>query len=154
MYDNNDTPSLSTESIDKMTMELLMNRKHYKKVVAKTDPQKYEQLQKYSTTIKRYKNGIENIFAELLSNPEHQITHDVNESFDAFIKTTVRYLQMKDMEGRASNDYCIQDEDETMFDFDKYDAIPVESGASLWGKERVRKTASDFPLPNYFPKRR
>ena len=143
----------TTESIDKLTMELLVNKKHYKKMVEKTDPAKHAQLEQQVKNIRKYKREILNLVEELVENPAKQVTNDINDTFDAFLNIAIRYFQMKDLE---KNPAYIQDDD-VMFDFDNYtqEVEPEKTEPSLWGEERVlKKTKGLYPLPIAFPRTR
>lgn len=132
----------TTESIDKLTMELLVNKKHYKKMVEKTDPVKHAQLEEQVKNIRKYKREILNLVEELVENPAKQVTNDINDTFDAFLNIAIRYFQMKDLE---KNPAYIQDDD-VMFDFDNYtqEVEPEKTEPSLWGEERVLKKNQGF----------
>ena len=143
----------TTESIDKLTMELLVNKKHYKKMVEKTDPVKHAQLQERAKTIRKYKREIMNLVEELVENPAKPVTNDINDTFDAFLNIAIRYFQMKDLEKNPAYIQC----DDVMFDFDNYkeEAEPEKTEPSLWGEERVlKKTKGLYPLPIAFPRTR
>lgn len=145
----------TTESIDKLTMELLVNKKHYKKMVEKTDPVKHAQLQERAKNIRKYKREIQNLVEELVENPAKQVTNDINDTFDAFLNIAIRYFQMKDLEKNPTYMHENQDDD-VMFDFDNYkEAEPEKTEPSLWGEERVlKKTKGVYPLPIAFPRTR
>ena len=49
---SNDGPK--NEYIDKLTMELLLNKNHYSKYLAKTDPKKHDQFQEYKSKLRKY----------------------------------------------------------------------------------------------------
>jgi hypothetical protein len=85
-------------SIDKLTLELLINKSQYKKYVQKTDHAKYSENQIYLGKIERYRYKIEQIFSTLLKNPEQQITTDINNDFTHFMKTCIQYFELKEME--------------------------------------------------------
>ena len=60
-------------NIDKLTLELLINKSQYKKYVQKNDPVKYSENQIYLGKITKYRYKIEKLFSDLLENPEKQI---------------------------------------------------------------------------------
>jgi hypothetical protein len=75
-----------------------MNRNQYKKYVEKNDPTKHIENEKHLQKILKYKNRISNITNDLLDNPETMITLDVSQSFDRYMRTLIRYFEMKDLE--------------------------------------------------------
>ena len=142
---------IPSNDIDKVTLEFLMNKNQYKKYISKTDPSKHIQNEKYMNKIYNYKNKILELTNELLNNPERQITLDVNESFDIYVKSLIRYFETKEME-KSDNDTLFEkiDEDniETIREPEmEYDSIPEPNKKSYWGLQRVvKKTQIQIPL--------
>ena len=131
-------------SIDKLTLELLINKSQYKKYVQKTDPAKYSENQVYLGKIERYRYKIEQMFSSLLENPDQQITTDINRDFTYFVKTCIQYFELKEMENIA--EYPI-DNEETLFGAIDYDTTTTSS-SSFWGT-KINKTGA---VSNYMPK--
>jgi hypothetical protein len=136
----------NNEMIDKLTLELLMNKSHYKRYIANADPTKHAEMVKHNALITKYKYKIMNITNELLSDPSKQITTSVNEAFNGYVKTLIQYFQMKEFENK-SNEHS--DEDDVMFgsiDEDVCNAVESEQSEtvepimkSFWGGSRVVK---------------
>ena len=128
--------------IDKMTMELFMNRKNYKKYLEKTDPTKFSDLQNHHADIEKYRGSIVAITDDLLENPNLQITNEVNEIFDAYTKIIIRYLKHKEMEKSLDNNFENNNMDEDVM----FGTInePTESSHmnSYWSGEQVVKKSS------------
>ena len=101
-------------SIDKLTLELLINKSQYKKYIQKTDPHKHSETQIYLGKIIKYQNKIEHLFLSLLENPEMQITTDINNDFSNFVKTCIQYFELKSSD--TDNSYNQEDDDDIMFD--------------------------------------
>jgi hypothetical protein len=128
-------------SIDKITLELLINKSQYKKYVQKTDPYKYNETQLYLDQLKKHKNKIEHMFLSLLENPEMQITTDINNDFTHFVKTCIQYFELK----TSDNTYNQHDDDDVMFDANAMDNTPPQNTIStishdnilysMWGKK-------------------
>jgi hypothetical protein len=162
-----------TDPIDKMTLEFLMNRNQYKKYVSKIDPVKHKENEAHIQKIRKYRNRITDLTYELLETPEKMVTLDVNDSFDGYVRTLIRYFEMKDMEKRDMDVmFDIIDEDDEDIDLDhiniseenakeselKMALIQEVDGEnknknkellkSFWGKDRVVKQSSmaDFPM--------
>jgi len=138
----------SNEYIDKLTLELLMNKSQYQKYVSKTDPKKHEEFQEHANKIRKYKHSILNLTTELLNDPYRSITGEVNGIFDDYVKTMIRYFECKEIENNYSND-------DTLFDFDSKivknispvdNPLPLEH--SLWGNERVIKKKQSIFMSN------
>lgn len=136
----------NNEMIDKLTLELLMNKSHYKRYIANTDPTKHAEMVKHNALITKYKYKIMNLTNEMLSDPSKQITTNVNEAFNGYVKTLIKYFQMKELEN-TSNERS--DEDDVLFGNMAEDVSPaVESEKnemvepimkSFWGGSRVVK---------------
>jgi hypothetical protein len=133
-------------SIDKLTLELLINKSQYKKYVQKTDPHKHGETQIYLGKIIKYQNKIEHLFLSLLENPEMQITTDINNDFSNFVKTCIQYFELKP----SDNSYNQEDDADIMFDANLMNntSTPPQNTMtaishdnilySMWGK-KIRK---------------
>jgi hypothetical protein len=105
--------------IDQLTLDFLMNRSQYKKYVAKNDPTKHIENEEHLQKICKYKHRISNITNDLLDNPETMITLDVSQSFDRYVRTLIRYFEMKDLEEKDDDDVLfnhIDDADDDRID--------------------------------------
>jgi hypothetical protein len=115
---NNIVGLSSQSSIDKLTMELMMNKSHYKKYLLNRDPQKYQEVQEHTNKIRKYSNQLESLFAELLtdsmkSNVPEKHTRAVNDSFQEYIKTCIQHFEIKDLEQGSTTEALDTD---VMFD--------------------------------------
>jgi hypothetical protein len=129
-------------NIDKLTLELFMNRNIYKKYIAKNEPEKYEKIVIYHENIQKYKKRIFEFTEQLLENPSMQITTEINEIFDAYSKTLIRHFQQKDME--KSTERSHKDED-VLFDPEIIESrVPEATRPSIWGKDRVVKSQTSI----------
>lgn len=136
----------NNEMIDKLTLELLMNKSHYKRYIANADPTKHAEMVKHNALITKYKYKIMNITNDMLSDPSKQITTNVNEAFNGYVKTLIQYFQMKELENK-SNEHS--DEEDVLFgnmDEDDNQAVEYEHVEtiepvmkSFWGGNRVVK---------------
>jgi hypothetical protein len=100
-------PETSTNSfVDKLTMEYMMNRTHYKKYLAKTDTNKFQRLNEQLLYIQDHEEDIEEITTNLL---QDFIRHGnftkyntiINTAFEEFLYTCVGYI--KDVEYNNQN---------------------------------------------------
>jgi len=127
-------------SIDKLTLELLINKSQYNKYVQKTDPHKHNETQLYLDQLKKHKNKIEHVFLSLLENPEMQITPDINNDFTHFVKTCIQYFELK-----SSGTLYNQEDADIMFDTVEMENPPRQNTMttishdnilySMWGKK-------------------
>jgi hypothetical protein len=101
------TPSPSGSSasyIDKLSMELLLNKTQYQKYLVKTDPQKYAEYQEFVENCHRLRRPIVDITARLLDNPKRNTySEDVSEAFQKYAQILIRYLDIKEMTEQAED---------------------------------------------------
>jgi ATP-dependent protease Clp ATPase subunit len=102
-----DEPETPTNAfVDKLTMEYMMNRTHYKKYLAKTDTNKYQRLNEQLLYIQSHEEDIEEITSNLL---QDFIRHGnftkyntiINTAFEEFLYSCVGYI--KDTEYNNKN---------------------------------------------------
>jgi hypothetical protein len=138
----------SNESIDKLTLELLINKNQYNKYLSQTNPEKYKQHREHLDKIAKYKGKINSMFSQLMENPEKQITTNINEDFDHFVRTCINHFEMKELDYQTSHEKEVEDDDDTMFgnceSFTENEALVDTSYASgsLWGK-KIKKRNDD-----------
>ena len=141
-YDDN---SISNDDyINNITMNFLMNKSQHKKYISEEDPARYEREQKHIRTLKKHKNEIIELTRRLICEPDTQLTTDVNESFNDYTRTLLRYLKMKDIEKKG---YDNDSDDETLFgNIDESDEEDTDSKrdsqndiTSFWGTKLVKK---------------
>ena len=128
--------------IDKLTLELFMNKNNYKKYLEKTDPKKYSDMQLHHMDIQKYRGTILTMTDDLLENPNLQITTEINEIFDAYTKIIIRYLKHKEIENNLET--C--EEEDVMFGT-IYESIQTSSCQmkSYWsGEQVVKKSVKDI----------
>jgi transcription elongation factor GreA-like protein len=96
--------------IDKLTLELLMNKTTYQKYVEKTDPKKFEENRTYKEKVELYKSRILEITKEYLENPDKQVSLDMNHAFYEYSKSCIRHFE--DVDVNAIDDDTLFDEPE------------------------------------------
>jgi len=95
--------SLKNEYIDNLSLELLINKNHYKKYLSKKDPEKYKEYQEYQSKLIFYMDEITEITTDLLNDPKKGISRDITETFEQYTKMCIRYLEMKEIENSNEN---------------------------------------------------
>lgn len=125
------------EDIDKMTMELLMNKRKYNKYISKNDPEKYNQRQEEFSRIQRFAPRILSLTEDLLNNPDTEVPGDIHQSFLDYVKTCMYHFETKDREHAGS--YEGDHDENTMFDKCDEEESPTEA-KSYWGK-RIHKVS-------------
>jgi len=111
------TPTEFTNSalVDKITMEYMMNKHHYKKYLSKTNNIKYEETKQQIQKVQKYQEYIAKIVQELIKDfieygSFTKYNTDINHFFESFMISSIRYLD------ENPHDYMVNDDDDdTMF---------------------------------------
>ena len=110
----------TNKAIDKITLELLLNKTHYAKYLAKTDPQLFAEYQEFLESCNHFHNPIVEITTQLLNNPkETQYGQSVSDAFDRYAKTLIRYLEVKEMSDNVQDSLFDRDDEDTLFPEEK-----------------------------------
>jgi len=133
--------------VDKITLEMFMNKSSYNKYLSKSDPKKYDEIQVYKKKMRLYSIDIVDITSHLLENETEKYNTEINEAFETYVKTVIKYLDMKKVEkSNKYNDSYENDEDETMFDPNKMEGniamLQTKQKPSFWSKGTTSKIAS------------
>lgn len=88
------------DNIDKLTLELLINKNQYRKYLSKTDPTKSKEYEDYLEQRQQYKDAILGLTEQLLDDPTLQINTELNEIFETYIKCAVKYFEIKEIEDK------------------------------------------------------
>ena len=91
----NDIPiseSPNDKFIDEITMKLLSNQTSYSKYLHKTDDSRYKEEQQFIEDCKTFKQDIQEVTNELCKCKQHIYGSDVNEAFNNYARTLIRYL--------------------------------------------------------------
>jgi hypothetical protein len=105
-------PTRNSQSIDKLTMELLLNKTHYAKYLSKTDPQKHSEYQEFLGKLSTYREDILTMTETLLVNPKKMYTNEVGQAFDNYVQTLIKYLEIEEMNKESENG---NDDPDTLF---------------------------------------
>jgi hypothetical protein len=146
----------SNQDIDKLTLELLINKNQYNKYLSQTNPEKYKQHREHLDKIAKYRGKIHSMFSQLMENPEKQITTKINESFDHFVRTCMNHFEMKELDYQTSQEE-VEDDDDVLFgnyestsnsESDSLIDTSYASG-SLWGKKIKKRNDDSVAVPSY-----
>lgn len=98
--------------IDKITMECMMNKKHYKNYLEKTNPIKLENCRNLQNKIVKNSIFIENIFDILLENSKKTIhgekvkyNNKIQDAFNDFIEHSLKYVESNQEEELGEENY-------------------------------------------------
>lgn len=135
-----DEQSYHHGEIDKLTLELLMNKTHYHKYMSTTNPEKFEKHELYLADVKKYRQHILSITHELLDCPDTQISTNINTVFEAYTKAIIDHVRHTTYDHTYRGDSDSDPLENTMFGtIDTPDIEPPPPSSSLWGKERVMR---------------
>lgn len=129
-----ETASSTSQYIDKITLELLINKHQYNKYLASANPEKHKRVTEFSEKLAKYGNKILSLTEEYCLNPKTQKTTEMDETFVNYAKTCFRYFEMKELEGDPDS---YQNESSRERDEDVlFDPAPMRS---FWGKGATKK---------------
>lgn len=124
--------------VDQITLELLMNKSQYHKFVSKNNPDEFHKMQTHYDEIDNYKDDILKITKELLTNRYKNVSTEVNELFDGYVKALINHFKMKEIE--TKNEYNkYEQEVDTIFDRVDDRPGPTKMNTSIWGKSIVKR---------------
>jgi len=115
-----------SSDIDKLTLELLINKTQYNKYLSKTDPHKYKEHQDHLSKICKYKGRIMAMTSELLDDPNCQINGEINEQMDIFVRCCIRYLEIQDRWNSEKSFYKSNEDEDVLFPNNDMDETHVE----------------------------
>jgi hypothetical protein len=128
--------------IDKLTLELMMNKSQYSKYLSKYNTAKYRENEEYHDKIGRYKKQIYDIIHEKMDQPDTSINHEIDTIFHDFLKACIKHFELQLISSQAnSGNYHNEQEDDMMFEncTDMSTHQSSGSGSSFWSGDRVSK---------------
>jgi hypothetical protein len=126
---NNEKSELESEWCNKLTLELLLNKNHYEKYLSKNDPKKFAEYREYKSKLNKYEMEIIDITGQLIQNPERGFSKQIEETFEPYMKSIIKYLEVKAIENPDDNGNHIghgHEEDDDML-FTKIEPPVVQS---------------------------
>ena len=110
-------PPSSNAFVDKITLELLLNKTAYQKYLSKSEPQKFAEYQEFLENCDKHKRQMVNITCSLINNPETEnFGKDLTNAFETYAKVLIRYLELKEMtdsiQAENNQEYNVRDLDE------------------------------------------
>ena len=130
------TTQNSLGDIDKMTFELMANKTQYQRYLSKTDPLKHREHQEYLEKIHKYRQRIMEMTDDFTSDPEKQVTIEVNEAIHSYMKTMIKYFEIKDLEkeGAYHSSSNPDDEDVLFGQMAQAPNLTRTKAKSYWGE--------------------
>lgn len=136
------------QDIDRLTLELFMNKSTYQKYLSQSDPKKAEENKRFKKDLQKYAKDILKHTQTYLYNPDQiQVTLEVNEMLETFGKTWIKYFQTKELENEDLNFHKVEDED-ILFDestlFDSRDKCEMDEEST-----KTELSCSPIQEPKY-----
>ena len=105
------------ETIDKLTLELLMNKNTYSRYIEKTDPSKHKEEQQFRKKINKYKSRIISLTMKHLDDPNFQINNELSSMISEYARTFIKYFEMNDLDISCfyDNEKEENDQEDTLF---------------------------------------
>ena len=86
------------EIVDKLTLELLMNKNTYSRYIERTDPSKHKEEEEFRKKLKKYKSRMISLTMKHLEDPNFQINTQLSCMISEYTKTFIKYFEMNDLE--------------------------------------------------------
>ena len=131
------------QQIDQLTLELLMNKRQYRKYLEKTNPDEYEKRREGYDRFLKYKSKTSQLMNELLNeysisgNSEHLGNLDIQDSFHQFLQNCIHFFETKDFENTDHFGKEKEDPDDVIFS-------PNNMQSSSSSYEPKMKNASNY----------
>ena len=141
--------------VDKLTLELFLNKTHYTKCIQKVDPIRYEQQEEQFLKFQKHRNAILDITRKLLlsRNRSKLFSSSIHDSFEIYAKQIVRDLEIKAEINEVSDEdtdvifsKCLDliteednHSDSERGDGDNSEVSQPQPTHSFWSKDRVQK---------------
>jgi hypothetical protein len=125
-------------------MKLLSNQTSYSKYLHKTDDSRYKEEQQFIEDCKTFKQDIQEVTNELCKCKQHNYGSDVNEAFNNYARTLIRYLEVKKRSDEIQKEYDQDDSyGDDLFPFqaesEEYDDKPPSYSTGTMDKYLMRK---------------
>jgi hypothetical protein len=146
MVDGEREPA-KNEYIDKLTLELLINKTHYHKYLSKSDPKKYDEYKEYKAKLRKYAIDIIDITSQLIEDPKKMYSNDIEDSFNSYVKSIIKYFEIKEIQDTNTKSEYNNDDEVIFTKFDNGTNQSDENNdnmKSYWGKEKVVKKPSSY----------
>jgi hypothetical protein len=161
MSEINEDMNQKNEYIDKITLELLINKNQYNKYLSKNDPKKYEENQHHLQKVQKYKDKIMKLTDDLCKNTKKQYNNEVHDIFDQYVKTCIRFFEMKELENDSEYENK-SDEDDVLFgncedeNNENNENGDVENSKikSFWGKSVKKSNLANYDIQMFANRKR
>ena len=132
---------MEESDLNKLTLAMFSNKGMYKKHLERTDPAAHEKNCEYLSRISKYRKKILDITIEFLENPEKDFNTEVNEIFERFSNTLIRYFHMKELEPGC---YEKEDHDDDDDDYENTNLFTTSKTTKYYSKNRLANFFEKF----------
>lgn len=122
--------------LEKLSMSLFMNKKTYNKYINKND----EETIKRNEEMEKYREEIIDLTNKKLRDMDYQITTEIDDIFNSYIKALIRHFELKEVE--ETNKYNVEENKEVQAKSPMGTDSYFSGGNSYWGN-RIRKVSSE-----------
>lgn len=122
--------------LEKLSMSLFMNKKTYNKYINKND----EETIKRNEEMEKYREEIIDLTNKKLRDVDYQITTEIDDIFNSYIKALIRHFELKEVE--ETNKYNVEENKEVQAKSPMGTDSYFSGGNSYWGN-RIRKVSSE-----------
>jgi len=152
------TYNSSNAFVDKITLELLLNKTNYQKYLSKSEPQKFAEHQEFLENCDKHKRQMVNITCSLINNPASEnFGKDLTNAFETYANVLIRYLELKEMtdsiQSANNQEYNVRDLDEDVL-FPAIMDDPVNSVPDFYSDDDLDQepmNGSVVPSPFFVP---
>ena len=122
--------------LEKLSMSLFMNKKTYNKYINKND----EETIKRNEEMEKYREEIIDLTNKKLRDVDYQITTEIDDIFNSYIKALIRHFELKEVE--ETNKYNVEENKEVQAKSPMGTDSYFSGGNSYWGN-KIRKVSSE-----------
>uniref|UniRef100_A0A6C0I4G2 Uncharacterized protein n=1 Tax=viral metagenome TaxID=1070528 RepID=A0A6C0I4G2_9ZZZZ len=124
-------------SVDNLTLSLLMNKTKYNKYLAQTDPDAHKEKQEFIANLLQNRRELLSITNKLIENPDHSsMSSEIVDSFAIYAKELINHLQEKKKMNELEHVEKVEEEEVLFGSIDE--SKPTTS--SFWSKDQIVKT--------------
>jgi len=93
------------ESMDKLSLELLTNRRQYRKYLDKVDPKKFEETEELRANAVKYRSRIIAAIKDHLYDTTQSFNAEIDEILPTLMRQFIKFFELQDMEKKAEKRY-------------------------------------------------
>ena len=145
----------SRKRIDRMTLELLVPKSHYRKYLEKTDPAEYEKKREKYERFLKYRNRIGALTKELLNdysvsgNSMHLGNTEIQELFAAFLDKCISFFEIREWSSENIESEDAEAEDDVLFG-NMYKPFDEDITKKLVHAKNIQNKTYSAPFANHY----